>query len=41
MQKLIFDNSTYEEDKPVIHKLNKQLLCLLYTWKKPDMDYSD
>jgi hypothetical protein len=40
-KKLIFYNSTYEEDKPVIHKLNQQLLYLLYTWKKPDMDNSD
>ena len=26
MQKLIFDNSTYEEDKPVIHKLNQTII---------------
>jgi hypothetical protein len=41
MQKLIFNNSTYEEEKSVIHKLNKQLLCFLNTWKKSDMDYID
>jgi hypothetical protein len=31
MQKLIFNNSTYEEEKSVIHKLNQQLLCSLNT----------
>jgi hypothetical protein len=41
MQKLIFNNSTYEEEKSVIHKLNQAIAMFLNTWKKSDMDYSD
>jgi hypothetical protein len=38
---LIYNNSIYEEDKPIIHKMNSQLLCLLSIWKKQDMDNSN
>ena len=41
MQKLIFNNSTYEEEKFVVHKLNHAIAMFLYTWKKSDMDYID
>jgi hypothetical protein len=41
MQKLILYNSTYEEEKSVIHKLNQQLLCSLNTKKKTGMDNND
>jgi hypothetical protein len=36
-RKLIYNNSIYEEDKAIIHKMNQQLLCLLSIWKKQDM----
>jgi hypothetical protein len=39
--KLIYNNSIYEEDKAIIHKMNQQLLCLLSIWKKQDMDNSN
>jgi hypothetical protein len=38
MQQLIYNNSIYEEDKAIIHKLNQQLLCFLSIWKRQDMD---
>ena len=38
MRELIYNNSIYEEDKLVIHKMNQQLLCLLSFWKKQDID---
>jgi hypothetical protein len=41
MQKLIFDNSTYEEEKSVIHKLNQATAMFFKYWKKSDMDYID
>jgi hypothetical protein len=41
MQKLILNNSTYEEEKSVIHKLNQAIAMFFNTWKKSDMDYSD
>jgi hypothetical protein len=40
-RKLIYNNSIYEEDKAIIHKMNQQLLCLLSIWKKQDMDNSN
>jgi hypothetical protein len=39
-RKLICNNSIYEEDKAIIHKMNQQLLCLLSIWKRQDMDHS-
>jgi hypothetical protein len=38
MQKLIFNNSTYEEEKSAIQRLNQAIAMFLYTWKKSDMD---
>jgi hypothetical protein len=40
-RKLIYNNSIYEEDKTIIHKMNQQLLCLLSIWKRQDMGNSD
>jgi hypothetical protein len=40
-RKLIYNDSIYEEDKAIIHKLNYQLLCLLSIWKKQDIDDSN
>ena len=40
-RKLIYNNSIYEEDKAIIHKMNLQLLCLLSIWKRQDMDNSN
>ena len=31
------NNSAYEEDKAIIHKMNQQLLCSLSLWKQQDM----
>jgi hypothetical protein len=31
MQKLILNNSTYEEEKSVIHKLNQVIAMFFYT----------
>ena len=36
-RKLIYNNSIYEEDKAIIHKMNQQLLCPLFLWKQQDM----
>jgi hypothetical protein len=36
-RKLICNNSIYEEDKAIIHKINQQLLCPLSLWKQQDM----
>ena len=36
-RKLICNNSIYEEDKAIIHKMNQQLLCPLFLWKQQDM----
>ena len=41
MQKLILNNSTYEEEKSVIRKLNQAIAMFLIYWKKSDMDYID
>ena len=41
MQKLILNNSTYEEEKSVIHKLNQATAMIFKCWKKLDMDYID
>ena len=41
MQKLILKNSTYEEEKSVIHKLNQVIAMFFIDWKKSDMDYID
>jgi hypothetical protein len=41
MQKLILDNSTYEEEKSVVHKLNQTIVMFFKHWKKSDMGYSD
>jgi hypothetical protein len=41
MQGLIYNNSIYEEDKAIIHKMNQQLLYLLSIWKRQDMDHSN
>jgi hypothetical protein len=41
MQKLILNNSTYEEEKSVIHKLNQVIAMFFKYWKKSDMDYID
>jgi hypothetical protein len=41
MQKLILNNSTYEEEKSVIHKLNQAIAMFFIHWKKSDMDYID
>ena len=41
MQGLIYNNSIYEEDKAIIHKMNQQLLCLLSIWKRQDMNNSN
>jgi hypothetical protein len=37
MQKNLYNNSIYEEDKSIIHKMNQQLLCPLSLWKQQDM----
>jgi hypothetical protein len=34
MQKLILDNSTYEEEKSVVHKLNQIIVMFFKHWKK-------
>jgi hypothetical protein len=34
MQKLIFNNPTYEEEKSVIHKLNQEIVMFFKYWKK-------
>ena len=41
MQKLILNNSTYEKEKSVIHKLNQVIAMFFKHWKKSDMDYID
>jgi hypothetical protein len=41
MQKLIFNNSAYEEEKSVIHKLNQAIAMFFKCWKKSYMDYSN
>ena len=41
MQKLILNNSTYEEEKYVIHKLNQVIAMFFKCQKKSDMDYMD
>jgi hypothetical protein len=33
----LYNNSAYEEDKAIIHKMNQQLLCSLTPWKQQDM----
>jgi hypothetical protein len=33
----LYNNSIYEEDKAIIHKMNQQLLCSLSLWKQQDM----
>ena len=37
----LYNNSIYEEDKAIIHKMNQQMLCLLSIWKRQDMDNSN
>jgi hypothetical protein len=37
MQTNLYNNSAYEEDKAIIHKMNQQLLCPLSLWKEQDM----
>ena len=39
MEKLILNNSTYEEEKSSIHKLNQVISMFFICWKKLDMDY--
>ena len=34
MQKIIFNNSIHEEDKPVIHKLNKTIVISFIHWEE-------
>jgi hypothetical protein len=41
MQKLIFNNSSYKEEKYVIKKLNQVIVIFLNTWKNSDTNYSD
>jgi hypothetical protein len=41
MQKLILNNSTYEEEKSVIHKLNQVIAMFFKHRNKSDMNYID
>ena len=41
MQKLILYNSTYEEEKSVIHKLNQEIAMFFIYLEEIRMDYID